>query len=131
MKMVRRRWWLAIAAAAATPRLIRTATAGAIGLAAVGGLAAFAGPALAADTPSTAGTVFVQTDNVQAWRQGERGMNRTRPGCPAGTVLTRLASLPAQDQVRHPPQPLPALVPRSGARRVPIPGRRGHPRAGP
>ena len=63
MKMVRRRWRLAIAAAAATPRLIRTATAGAIGLAAVGGLAAFASPAQAAGTPGTAGAVFVQTDN--------------------------------------------------------------------
>jgi len=63
MKMVRRRWWLAIAAAAATSRLIRTATAGAIGLAAVAGLAAFASPARAADTPGTASAVFVQTDN--------------------------------------------------------------------
>ena len=34
------------------PRLIRTAAAGAIGLAAVGGLAAFARPARAADTPA-------------------------------------------------------------------------------
>ena len=51
----------------AIPRLIRAATAGAIGLAAAGGLAAFAGPASAADLPGTAGraapTVFVQTDN--------------------------------------------------------------------
>jgi hypothetical protein len=49
------------------PRLIRAATAGAIGLAAAGALAAFAGPAHAADLPGTAGaappTVFVQTDN--------------------------------------------------------------------
>ena len=51
----------------AIPRLIRTAAAGALGLAAAGGLAAFAGPASAADLPGTAGaappTVFVQTDN--------------------------------------------------------------------
>ncbi len=51
----------------AIPRLIRAAAAGAIGLAAAGGLAAFAGPASAADLPGTAGaappTVFVQTDN--------------------------------------------------------------------
>ena len=51
----------------AIPRLIRAATAGAIGLAAAGGLAAFAGPAHAADLPGSAGaappTVFVQTDN--------------------------------------------------------------------
>jgi 6-phosphogluconolactonase (cycloisomerase 2 family) len=51
----------------AIPRLIRAAAAGAIGLAAAGGLAAFAGPAQAADLPGTAGaappTVFVQTDN--------------------------------------------------------------------
>ena len=51
----------------AIPRLIRAATAGAIGLAAAGGLAAFAGPASAADLPGTAGAappaVFVQTDN--------------------------------------------------------------------
>jgi hypothetical protein len=44
----------------AIPRLIRAATAGAIGLAAVGGLlAAFASPARAAGTPGTAGAVFV------------------------------------------------------------------------
>jgi hypothetical protein len=51
----------------AIPRLIRAAAAGAIGLAAAGGLAAFAGPARAADLPGTAGAappaVFVQTDN--------------------------------------------------------------------
>ena len=51
----------------AIPRLIRAAAAGAIGLATAGGLAAFAGPASAADLPGTAGgappTVFVQTDN--------------------------------------------------------------------
>jgi 6-phosphogluconolactonase (cycloisomerase 2 family) len=51
----------------AIPRLIRAAAAGALGLAAAGGLAAFAGPASAADLPGTAGaappTVFVQTDN--------------------------------------------------------------------
>jgi 6-phosphogluconolactonase (cycloisomerase 2 family) len=51
----------------AIPRLIRAAAAGALGLAAAGGLAAFAGPAQAADLPGTAGaappTVFVQTDN--------------------------------------------------------------------
>jgi 6-phosphogluconolactonase (cycloisomerase 2 family) len=51
----------------AIPGLIRAAAAGAIGLAAAGGLAAFAGPAQAADLPGTAGaappTVFVQTDN--------------------------------------------------------------------
>ena len=51
----------------AIPRLIRAAAAGAIGLAAAGGLAAFAGPAQAADLPGTAGAappaVFVQTDN--------------------------------------------------------------------
>ena len=51
----------------AIPRLIRAAAAGAIGLAAAGGLAAFAGPASAADLPGTAGAappaVFVQTDN--------------------------------------------------------------------
>jgi 6-phosphogluconolactonase (cycloisomerase 2 family) len=48
-------------------RLVRAATAGAIGLAAIGGLAAFASSASAADLPGTAGgtppTVFVQTDN--------------------------------------------------------------------
>jgi 6-phosphogluconolactonase (cycloisomerase 2 family) len=51
----------------AIPRLARAAAAGAIGLAAVGGLVAFASPALAASTPGTAGaappTVYVQTDN--------------------------------------------------------------------
>ena len=51
----------------AIPRLARTAAAGALGLAAAGGLAAFAGPASAADLPGTAGAappaVFVQTDN--------------------------------------------------------------------
>jgi 6-phosphogluconolactonase (cycloisomerase 2 family) len=51
----------------AIPRLIRAAAAGALGLAAAGGLAAFAGPAQAAGLPGTAGaappTVFVQTDN--------------------------------------------------------------------
>jgi hypothetical protein len=51
----------------AIPRLVRAAAAGAIGLAAAGGLAAFASPARAADRPGTAGavpaTVFVQTDN--------------------------------------------------------------------
>lgn len=51
----------------AIPRLARAAAAGAIGLAAAGGLAAFAGPASAADLPGTAGAappaVFVQTDN--------------------------------------------------------------------
>jgi 6-phosphogluconolactonase (cycloisomerase 2 family) len=51
----------------AIPRRIHAAAAGAIGLAAVGGLAAFASPARAASTPGTAGaataTVFVQTDN--------------------------------------------------------------------
>jgi hypothetical protein len=40
-------------------RLIRAATAGAIGLPAVGGLAAFASPARAAGTPGTAGAVFL------------------------------------------------------------------------
>ncbi|HWN61285.1 MAG TPA: hypothetical protein VNO25_11540 [Streptosporangiaceae bacterium] len=49
------------------PRLARAAAAGALGLAAAGGLAAFAGPASAADLPGTAGAappaVFVQTDN--------------------------------------------------------------------
>jgi hypothetical protein len=52
----------------AVPRLIRAAAIGAIGLAAAGGLTAFAGPARAADGPGTAGavppTVFVQTDNA-------------------------------------------------------------------
>ena len=51
----------------AIPRRIRAAAAGALGLAAAGGLAAFAGPASAADLPGTAGgappAVFVQTDN--------------------------------------------------------------------
>jgi hypothetical protein len=51
----------------AIPRLIRAAAAGAIGLAAAGGLAAFAGPAQAAGLPGTAGAappaVYVQTDN--------------------------------------------------------------------
>lgn len=50
-----------------TSRLIGAATAGAIGLAAAGGLAAFASSASAVGIPSTAGgaspTVFVQTDN--------------------------------------------------------------------
>jgi 6-phosphogluconolactonase (cycloisomerase 2 family) len=51
----------------AIPRLIRAAAAGALGLATAGGLAAFAGPASAADLPGTAGAappaVYVQTDN--------------------------------------------------------------------
>ena len=48
----------------ATQRLIRVAAAGAIGLAAVGGLAAFASPARAADAPGgQPPAVFVQTDN--------------------------------------------------------------------
>src|ERR1700757_4833464 len=51
----------------AIPRLIRAATAGAIGLAAAGGLAAFASSASAAGLPGAAGgtpaAVFAQTDN--------------------------------------------------------------------
>ena len=58
---------LAMSKRKAIPRLIRAAAAGALGLAAVGGLAAFAGPASAAGLPGTAGAaspaVFVQTDN--------------------------------------------------------------------
>jgi len=48
----------------AIPRLIRAAAVGAIGLAAVGGLAAFAGPALAAGTPGTAGAVYTMTNSA-------------------------------------------------------------------
>ena len=73
----------------AIPRRIRAAAAGALGLAAAGGLAAFAGPASAADLPGTAGAappaVFVQTDN------------------PAGNQVIALAQQPdgqlSQDQV--------------------------------
>jgi 6-phosphogluconolactonase (cycloisomerase 2 family) len=59
---------LAVSKRKAIPRFIRVAAAGVIGLAAVGGLVAFAGPAQAADLPGTASavqppTVFVQTDN--------------------------------------------------------------------
>ena len=70
------------------PRLIRTAAAGAIGLAAVGGLAAFAGPARAADTPGAAGAVYTMTNSpagnaIQAYaRAGDGALT------PAGTYPT-------------------------------------------
>ena len=59
-------------------RLIRTAAAGAIGLAAVGGLAAFAGPARAAETPGTAGAVYTMTNSpggnaVEAYARASDG----------------------------------------------------------
>ena len=61
------------------PRLIRTAAAGAIGLAAVGGLAAFAGPARAADTPGAAGAVYTMTNSpagnaIQAYARAGDGV---------------------------------------------------------
>ena len=70
------------------PRLIRTAAAGAIGLAAVGGLAAFAGPARAADTPDAAGAVYTMTNSpagnaIEAYaRAGDGSLT------PAGTYPT-------------------------------------------
>jgi hypothetical protein len=85
----------------AIPRLIRAATAGAIGLAAAGGLAAFAGPAWAADLPGTAGAappaVFVQTDNpagnqVIAFAQQPDGQLSPAAGNTSATP-------PAQQQV--------------------------------
>jgi 6-phosphogluconolactonase len=47
----------------AIPRLIRAAIAGGIGLAAAGGLAAFAGPAQAADWPGAADAVYTMTNS--------------------------------------------------------------------
>ncbi len=57
--------------------LARAAAAGAIGLAAVGGLAAFAGPAQAADWPGTAGAVYTMT--IAGFWLGDRGL-RPIPG---------------------------------------------------
>ena len=48
----------------AISRLIQAAAAGAIGAAAVGGLAAFAGPAQAASRPGTAGAVYTMTNSA-------------------------------------------------------------------
>lgn len=70
------------------PRLIRTAAAGAIGLAAVGGLVAFAGPARAADTPGAVGAVYTMTNSpagnaIEAYaRAGDGSLT------PAGTYPT-------------------------------------------
>ena len=62
----------------AIPRLIRAAAAGAIGLAAAGGLAAFAGPAQAADLPGIAGAVYTMTN----WPAATR--SRRSPGPATG-----------------------------------------------
>jgi len=70
------------------PRLIRTAAAGVIGLAAVGGLVAFAGPARAADTPGAVGAVYTMTNSpagnaIEAYaRAGDGSLT------PAGTYPT-------------------------------------------
>ena len=72
----------------AIPRMIRAAAAGAIGLAAVGGLAAFAGPAQAADWPGTAGAVYTMTNSsggnaIEAYARAADGALT-----PAGTYPT-------------------------------------------
>jgi 6-phosphogluconolactonase len=69
-------------------RMIRAAAAGAIGLAAVGGLAAFAGPAQAADSPGTAGAVYTMTNSpggnaIEAYARAADGALT-----PAGTYPT-------------------------------------------
>jgi 6-phosphogluconolactonase len=72
----------------AIPRLIRAAAAGAIGIAAAGGLAAFAGPAQAADLPGTAGAVYTMTNSasgnaIEAYARASDGTLT-----PAGTYPT-------------------------------------------
>ena len=105
----------------AIPRLIRAAAAGAIGLAAVGGLAAFAGPALAASTPGTAGaappTVYVQTDNpagnqviAVVWPRAAARCNPVvrgapPPGCHAGPPNQGISCLPQFNRMRAIPNP--------------------------
>ena len=88
----------------AIPRLIRAATAGAIGLAAAGGLAAFASPARAADLPGTAGAappaVFAQTDNpagnqVIAFAQQPGGQLSRQQVVPTGGLGGIEAATPA------------------------------------
>jgi 6-phosphogluconolactonase len=69
-------------------RMIRAAAAGAIGLATVGGLAAFAGPAQAADSPGTAGVVYTMTNSpggnaIEAYARAADGALT-----PAGTYPT-------------------------------------------
>ena len=69
-------------------RMIRAAAAGAIGLAAIGGLAAFAGPAQAADSPGTAGAVYTMTNSpggnaIEAYARAADGALT-----PAGTYPT-------------------------------------------
>jgi 6-phosphogluconolactonase len=72
----------------AIPRLIRAVMAGGIGLAAVGGMAAFPGPAQAADGPGTAGAVYTMTNSptgnaIEAYtRAGDGSLT------PAGTYPT-------------------------------------------
>ncbi len=68
--------------------LARVAAAGAIGLAAVGGLAAFAGPARAASWPGTAGAVYTMTSSaggnaIEAYARASDGSLT-----PAGTYPT-------------------------------------------
>jgi 6-phosphogluconolactonase (cycloisomerase 2 family) len=62
----------------AIPRIIRAAAAGAIGLAAVGSLAAFAGPARAASWPGAGGAVYTMTNSpggnaVEAYARASDG----------------------------------------------------------
>lgn len=72
----------------AIPRLIRAVTAGGIGLAAVGGMAASAGPAQAADGPGIAGAVYTMTNSVAG--NAIEAYTRASDGSltPAGTYPT-------------------------------------------
>jgi 6-phosphogluconolactonase len=70
------------------PRLVRAAMAGGIGLAAVGGMAAFPGPAQAADGPGAAGAVYTMTNSaagnaIEAYARADDGSLT-----PAGTYPT-------------------------------------------
>lgn len=78
----------AVSKRTAVPCLIRAAAAGAIGLAAVGGLATFAGPAQAAGTPGTAGAVYAMTNSPAG--NAIEAYPRTVDGAltPAGTYPT-------------------------------------------
>jgi 6-phosphogluconolactonase (cycloisomerase 2 family) len=78
----------AVSERTAIPRIIRAATAGAIGLAAAAGLAAFVSPARAADTPGTAGAVYTMTNSpggntIEAYARAADGSLT-----PAGTYST-------------------------------------------
>ena len=76
----------------AIPRLIRAAAAGAIGLAAAGGLAAFVGPAQAADLLGTAGAVYTMTNSASG--NAIEAFTRASDGTltPAGTYPTGMTA---------------------------------------